>query len=518
MTKVVAGVALALVLLVIGAAPAAAHAELEGTEPASGSVLDAAPTRIVLRFSEPVETSARSVRIVAAGGAEVDVRRIANGNEGADTVEAELGDLDDGTYVVAWRVTSADAHPVRGAFTFSVGEAGTADASELAARLLAGGEASSVTRVALGVARGGVFAGLLVLVGVTFFAVAFRPESPRWWALVVVAFVVAVVASVAAVVLQADYSGDTVAGVIAARYGRVSVVRLGLLGLSVPLLVFIKRRQRPPAVLVAGAIVAVGLLLTPGLAGHATTGRWLPIALVVDVVHLVAAAVWLGGIAVIVFAAPGLDAIKRFSNVALVSVVVIFVTGTVQSVRQVGYLDAVTGTWFGRVLVVKVAAVLAMVGLAGLSRLRLRGRDSGVRQTVLGEALAAVAVVAMTTVLVDAIPARTDLERPFATTIEAGSELLVDVTIDPAAPGPVDLHLYTLTPTGSVAEAQTVEASIRLPADGIGPVEVPLQRAGPGHFAAYGFDVPVPGEWRLDVTVRTTDIDQERGSTTIPVR
>jgi len=82
------------------------------------------------------------------------------------------------------------------------------------------------------------------------------------------------------------------------------------------------------------------------------------------------------------------------------------------------------------------------------------------------------------------------------------------VVVDPAKAGPVALHLYTLSPDGAQLDVPEVTASFALPAAGISGLKVPLQQAGPGHFLASGFAIPLRGTWTLQLTVRTTNIDE----------
>jgi copper transport protein len=82
----------------------------------------------------------------------------------------------------------------------------------------------------------------------------------------------------------------------------------------------------------------------------------------------------------------------------------------------------------------------------------------------------------------------------------------------------VDIHAYTLTSTGAVTETDELTIALSLPGRDIGPLRVPLQRAGPGHYVAYGFDIPIPGAWRLAATARTSDIHQETATTTVRIR
>jgi copper transport protein len=140
------------------------------------------------------------------------------------------------------------------------------------------------------------------------------------------------------------------------------------------------------------------------------------------------------------------------------------------------------------------------------------------RALVTAEVAIATGVLVLTSLLVNAVPARTAVARPFSAELVAG-KVLVEVTIDPAEAGPADVHVYTFDrASGAVAAVPELTAELRLPGRGIGPLPLPLQPAGAGHFSAYGFDLPIRGTWRLDVSVRTSDVDVVTTSTTVTVR
>jgi copper transport protein len=88
---------------------------------------------------------------------------------------------------------------------------------------------------------------------------------------------------------------------------------------------------------------------------------------------------------------------------------------------------------------------------------------------------------------------------PYATEAHAGAGALVE----PTRPGPVEIHLYTLSPAGAQIDVPEIDAIMSLPSAGISDLKVPLQKTGPGHFLAYGFDIPLRGTWKLQMTVRT---------------
>jgi copper transport protein len=140
------------------------------------------------------------------------------------------------------------------------------------------------------------------------------------------------------------------------------------------------------------------------------------------------------------------------------------------------------------------------------------------RRTVGAETVIAIVVLAVTALLVNAQPARSALAKPFSA--EMRSDMVwVDVTVDPAKAGPAALHFYTLSPQGGgQQEVQDLTATLTLPSQDVGPLSIPVQRAGPGHFSAYGFTIPLRGDWKLEVKALLSDIDEATVSTTIPVK
>jgi copper transport protein len=115
---------LALVLVVLLASPAAAlaHAALQSTSPAAGAVNAAAPERIALMFSEPVQIL--GLRLIDAAGQDHSPASAPEVRDGQ--VLWPLPDrLPDGRYLVSWRISSLDGYIIGGTFTFAVGAAST---------------------------------------------------------------------------------------------------------------------------------------------------------------------------------------------------------------------------------------------------------------------------------------------------------------------------------------------------------------------------------------------------------
>ncbi len=552
--------AAAVALVALGATPALAHAELESTDPQAESVYDEAPGAVTLRYTEPVEASLGAVRVYDGRGGRLETGSPSHPDGDGSAVRVDLPALANGSYVVTWRVLSADSHPVRGAFTFQVGPDATADdLDSLTQRLLASQGGSEVVGAVYAVARFGVFASLALLVGgAAFLVLVWRRgrESKRATTLVWAGWIGAVVSTVVELLIQGPYAAglglgdaldiDLVQDVLDTRAGRVWVARLALLAVAAVLLWrLLPTRRRPvreypltPTWGLAAVVVGVALVATPGIGGHAASGDLVPIAVVADTAHLGGVALWLGGLVVLLAAfLPRADAddlrtaVPRYSQLALGAVVVIIATGVFQAWRQVGSLSALRDTDFGRLLVVKVLLVGVLVVAAAFSRevvnRSFRARTARVpvgaggrppsldapafddppelddatevrnlRRSIVIEVVIAVVILSVAALLVNTPPGRTAVSAPFTEVLE-GDDLSLDVSVDPAEVGQNTIHAIALTPAGAPIEVLEMELTLRQPDRDIAPIEVPLELLGTGHYVAYDFQVPIGGDWVL---------------------
>jgi len=512
------------------AGPASAHATLEQSTPSNGSRVENAPKQIVLQFSERVEVALGGVRVFDATGRRVDHGTITHPNGVGSRVAIFLPKLKGGGYVVTWRVISADSHPVQGAFTFTVGDAAPAKAAEVAG-LLGSSRGSRAVGVAYGVGRGIAFAAMLTLLGAVAFVALVWPAGatqPRVRRIAVVSLVVLAVASLANLALQGGYAagltfGDSLSvsvlrGVLRTRFGHVYEVRFLLLAVMAALVALMARRAAWWRWAVV--IVGVGIAATPGFAGHAAQGTNEPYALIADVVHVSAAAMWVGGLVVllaVVLPTVAFDestvVVRGFSRNALYAVSVIVATGVFQAWRQIGSVEALKTTPYGKLVVVKTLLVAAVLCIAYASRTIVQRRWSPesvrtLRRSVSVEAVIAVGVLAITSLLVNAVPAKTLVTKAPSGEL-TGKAMLIDYTATPGRAGPNEIHLYALTKTGQPQPVVEMTLTLALPGRGIAPIDVPLQNAGPGHFQSLNFEVPFAGQWKMQVTARTSDIDEE---------
>jgi copper transport protein len=384
--RIAQGLALLGTVLVLvlfgGVGGASAHAALTGSDPQDGSVLKTAPTEVTLTFSESIGLLDDSFRVLTPENRRVHTGDPGHAGDRSDTARVTLPKgLGTGTFTVAWRVVSADSHPISGAFTFSIGKP-----SATAPPVLVDPDGNTAAGTLYDAARYFAYGGLALLIGAaTFVLVCGFPGPVRrllltgWWILAG--------STVALLLLRGPYergSGpadafdpSVLSETLTSRPGLALLARLVLLGAAV--FYPVREQARGRVVLALGGLLTVSLAVTWAVAEHASAGIQVPVAMVSSVLHLLSMAVWLGGLGALLTAlyrsAEPLPAavVNRFSRLALASVTVLVVTGVYQSWRGLGSWDALTSTSYGRLLLAKLVAVLVLLAGAGASR-RWTGR------------------------------------------------------------------------------------------------------------------------------------------------
>ncbi|MFH0521739.1 copper resistance CopC/CopD family protein [Streptomyces sp. M41] len=581
---------LLVLFLLGGTGPASAHAALRGTDPGDGSLLKSAPRHLTLTFTESVGLLDDSFRVLDPDGRRLRTGEPRHGTGGADTARVSLpAKLDRGTYTVAWRVVSADSHPVSGAFTFSVGER-----SLTTATADPGPVEDPATKSLYNIARYLAYLAATVLIGTaTFMAVCRPPDTPAlarllrtgWWTLLT--------ATLALLVLRGPYetgegplgslSADSLTGTLTSRPGAVLLTRLALLLAAAVHLVRLSRQRKPYGW--SGAALAVGLAMTWAAGEHASAGIQVPAAMTSSALHLLATAVWLGGLTALLVTlyrahlTPA--AVTRFSRLAFACVVVLVVTGGYQSWRGLGSWEALTGTTYGRLLVLKLAAVVLLLGAAALSRrwtTRLAtadvravvrekvpepvggpalpqpmestegpeagdspepggpegdgpGQRRALRRSVFAEVAVGAAVLAITTLLTSTLPGRAQAEAAAGAPTVVGASVTnvpfdvgtpggrgkVQITIDPGRVGDNSVEALVYGPDGGVAVVPELRMSFTLPAKDVGPIDAELTDKG-GYWSNSFLNLPLAGTWEMKVTVRTSEVDQVSETRTVVIR
>lgn len=406
--------------------PASAHAFLQRTQPASGTIVAASVGGVRLTFNERVEVRDDKIAVTDGNGRRVDRRDATIAADDPLAVVVSLPQLPAGVYTVRYALVSSDTHPIGGEFRFGVGVAPD--------DLLAGAAPAQTTAIdpplllqALG--RGLNLLGLILLIGPIVFrlcilgapwsregaaavdlAALFDRRGVRLaWLAVTILIVGQVVAllggSLASTIgdVGGAFQPGNLLGTLTGRFGTLWLGRLALLlvpALALPIIgAELELRAAsagsddpaetpPPArvsegrgwwtILIAGAASA---LLT-AIGGHAAATAPIPLSIAVDWLHLLASCAWIGGLLTLGLLGPALIRscgraegqqalrliVPRFSALALICIQVLVVTGFYQTWVHVDGPTSLGQSLYGRALLAKLLLIVPLLVLGAVNR------------------------------------------------------------------------------------------------------------------------------------------------------
>jgi copper transport protein len=531
-----------LCVLVGPAAPASAHAALTGSDPAAETVVPEAPNRITLTFSESVQLVPGRIQVLGPNNQRADQGQP---QVAGSTVTVPLrADAAKGTYLVSYRVISADSHPVAGAFVYSVGAPSTRPSGADVDTGL-----DPAVKGPIPVAKYLGYAGLVLLVGpILVLALLWPRRLSRTGPARVVwtGFGLVVASTLAGIWLQAPYTlgvglfdvspGD-IQDVLGSTYGAVMLVRLGVLCAAAVLL-------RPMLHAPGGeskvdlallGVLGVAALATWPLTGHPSSSPVAGVSVVVDAVHLASMAVWLGGLVMLAaFLLPRANErelgaiLPIWSRWAATAVGSLILAGTIQAIIEVGSFGRLVDTAYGQLILVKVGLAVLVIGVAAYSRRlvqRAVAAGAGVptlRRAVIAELVVTAMILGFTAVLVQMPPARraeavaSAAVNPNVVSTLKGDDFSLQAEIAPARVGNNSVHLYAYALDGKPLPVVEWFVTAALPANHIEPIDVNLLRITDNHVIG-DIALPVAGDWTFRFTLRTSEIDQSAVSMTVKI-
>ncbi|HUL86417.1 MAG TPA: copper resistance protein CopC [Actinomycetota bacterium] len=460
--SVALGTILAIVLTVLGAGTASAHANLISSVPADGATVPTAPAQITMNFTEPPDPTLSVVDVLGAGGNVLP-------GVGKPTLQPPKtltvslpSKLPDGVYTVSWRVASStDGHVTAGSFAFGIGASTTVTP--------VGSSSSSAygpTPLSVG-AKTALYVGLMLLVAVAVVGLGAFGGDPTSLRIVgLIGAGVALVGAAGLLVAEQRAVGVPMNQLLRTATGRPYVWLLIVVLASDALAVVGAAKDRWRRVFWgAGAAAALAMWIRSAN-GHAAAAPT-PIAQeLLQWLHFLAAGVWAGGLLLLVLllleearagrtadVEPPVRAATRFSSIALIAVGFVVVTGGLRAVDELGGLGKVLDglrTTYGWTLLAKSALVLVVIALGALNRYRsipkLSSDPRPLRRVATIEVSTALVILILTGVLTGLDPpasanaAKSGGVAPVTDLIVTGNDFAtttrVSLTITPGFPGP----------------------------------------------------------------------------------
>jgi copper transport protein len=515
---------LAVLWSLLLAYPAAAHAELVDIAPENGAQLTRPPTEVRMTFTESVNLVNDGIRLVDHVGATVPTPDPTV--DGRTVTWPMPAVLPEGHYVVTWRVLSKDGHPVNGAFSFGVGTAavpGSATSTGTTGTSVNAVPSGSTAPWPVVAIRLAGYLAFALFVGVAAFVLVCAPSrsnDPTLQLLARGGLLGGALAAVAALLVQGPYAAGAsmsrafdmrlLQETLSTPFGTAMLWRLGLYGvLGVLVWRLPKILTELGTWLVPAAVVATAA--TIAAAGHAAA--YGPIDLLVDALHALTAAFWVGGLAALAALGRSVEprVLHRFSTLAMASVLTLVVTGTLNSLRHLTAVEQLWLTRYGLTLLIKLSLVAGTLAVAAVSRRRLQQKRVPLR-TVRIEVALTIAVLAVTSLLSVTAPPPQPSAASDHTDHSAGPGAANDtvqmslgdqgeatLTVLPATTTGSHLHVVLTDTNGQPLPATRVALKVANPARDIAPIPVPMSMRDGVWVASYVF--PLPGTWKTILTV-----------------
>jgi len=424
--------------------PSAKHATLVSSEPAANSHLASPPTRVRLVYSEPIEGKLAKVTIVPATAAPMVLRAGADPRD-VHAVIAPVDALGPGSYKVEWRVVSADGHPVDGTFSFTVGDTTvSAPAAPLTPPQPAQpapreepevwGPAAFGAPIIPAMLRGAGLGALMAATGLLLFMAGAKPNAAQRGdarvrsATTAFAIAAPVLLGVHLVTWLINTSPDLkfdpawAASALTTTVGQIELWRVALTILALWAW-WLARRTRLALAFAAGAVVVSGAVGHPA----AIAPAW---AVPAKAIHLLASAIWLGGLLWLLIRPAGDDLLllvgdaNRVSSRALWAVIAIAFTGVVQTRLFLDSWSGLVTSAYGLLVLAKTAGLLVLVAFGAYNRQRVMPRlttaasmteVATLRSSVVGEVVV-IAIVVLLGGLLAYVPPPSETEGGMSST------------------------------------------------------------------------------------------------------
>lgn len=548
-----------LVALVAALPTVAAHAEVASSDPAAGARLDTSPPFVSFSMTQPVDPSATSLSVTDSEGADVTMGATEIRDAGGRSVVriALQPDLPGGIYTMVVRTISPDSHPVSYSRAFAIGA------------FTAPGETGggSTLEVEAGAARFLSYLGLSLVLGAAAFSLFILPgRAPASKPLLVRLIAAGAAAHLAGTLLQLHYtsgaSGLGYGELFHTDVGENLFLRSAVAAAAVVLALGGLAGKTTAGPTMASLLLTCNLLLI-AFGSHATKAG--PATVAMDALHIVAAALWAGGLLVfLALVARGLDrgdaatlrrVGARYGTFAFASVIVLAATGLLLTLSLVdpGVLASgrLLASPYGQLLAGKVALWAAMIGLATINRYillaeanagafsrtlqRVAARLSGNRLKPLAntskpfartlgiEAALGVVVLVLAGFLTSISPPAAASGAEPTTFVAEGDAHAVQLVVEPMpqAGSSSTLRFTILDSENAAVVANTcgrdscVTVAITAPGNGTGERRVasPVE----GAWVVENTFWPVAGNWTLALTVSTSAVFRDTVAFTVPI-
>ncbi len=546
-----------IILLIISSISipfAAAHPFTEETIPSLTSSSPTGVTEVIVYFSEPVEINFSILKVLDSNGSQID-NKDTSYYEGEESLVVTTSPLEDGVYTVSTKVLSKiDGHLVPDAFLFTIGNV-VVDPALLGQR----GPSEIVFLPEAGARFPGLVGQTIVLGAVIASLIIWGTQNKqlireeldkiesfhhgKFMSITGIGLVLIFVSNILMITVQTIRLETSPIDAIQTSFGTTWIVRMSitviLLGIWFWLYrkkVLSKKNQIPMLV------VMLALIVTSSLIGHgAASGE--TSALVLDYIHNLVAAVWIGGIFYFIFTLlPTISQLKelkrekmslvlipRFSIVFIIAVGIVIITGPTLLWFLESDVGLITESIYGQLIILKISIAAIMIGLGGFAQFKLqknaeKNLQSGkitvhkkLRRSLKVDAGLGILLLGVVALLTNGTLPAGEIQKVDAQEIIYGFKITeftentkFDIEISPFSSG-INTIIIKVSDLDNkpLYDSDQIKVKVSNPSKNISTIEIPMEiikenKDSPTEFQGeltFGFS----GEWQVEIEAQRTE-------------
>jgi len=544
-----------LLVLSISSIPfVSAHPFTDETIPNLSSNAPTGVSEVIVFFSEPVELEFSTIKVLDNNGNQID-NKDTNYYEDEKSLIVTTEPLEDGVYTVTTKVLSkVDGHLVPGAFLFAVGDV------VIDPKLLENQSSIDLIFYPEAGARFPGIVGQTIVLGVVIASLiiwgtqnkqSIKEEleqvqikhHQKFMTITGIGLMLVFISNILMIAVQTVRLEASPIEAIQTYFGTIWLARMIITIVLLGLWFALDRKTnvtRKVQIPMLGAMLA--LISTSSLIGHGAASGETP-ALILDYIHNLVAAVWIGGIFYFVFTLlPSLSNLKeesrekmslalipRFSIAFIISIGIVIITGPLLMWFLESDVGLITESVYGQLIILKIAIASVMVALGGFFQFRVqktaeKNFQSGkidvhrkLKRSLKVDAALGVILLGVVALLTNGTLPEGEFQDASAQeiiygfkTIEFTENAKFEIQITPFSSG-VNTILVQVSDfdNNPIYDANGIKVKMANPSKNISPIEIPMEITKeendiPTEFQGeltFGFS----GEWQLEIESQRTE-------------
>ncbi|AMM91538.1 copper resistance protein CopC [Peribacillus simplex] len=524
--------------LLLYPAMASGHATVISSNPSPNEVMDTLPEKISIQFSENIQPAFHSLEVFSQDGDKIQIQDSAISEQSEKVLEAKWkGTIDEGIYYIKWRVVSSDGHPIEGTIPFQFGDSTVLPNQEIS-KVNAGFPDSitvflqSLQYICFAALTGILFFQLSLMKGSRLFEASSRARLYLWLSYAGLAFSIfcslPLKVTIDAGVGWADaFNGTFIKEVLnATSFGTIWIIEILLLLLLFLVIYFMLENTLIKSLPFLSFIIIAILMVCKALTGHTAAVPNQVLAVLMDFLHLLSMALWLGGLLTLLVILPGLanrqaddkktfywSIIQRFSRWSFLFVIILIISGIYSSLQHVPTIYSLINTTYGQLLLAKIGLMLVMIVLGAFHYLRGKKRVKKLGYSVgmeFGLGIVVLIVAALLTNVQTAMSSPGPIEKTLLT--DENNEVTLMVTPNKVGDNLIQVDLSN----GGKPIAEIEQLTITMqPVDTPGgEIKLQMKEKSTGTFASKSI-LTMPGKWNIHIHGLTDSLDSINADFTI---